>query len=222
MDCNLPGSSVHGIFHARILEWVAISFSRGSSWPRYQTCVSCTGRQILYHWVTKEAPFNCLLDTIDVWKAHKHPKLTTSTIEFILFPQNFCPCDIPLCKRCHLLAQAKNPKIILNTFLLISIVSLLLLLQKQTSKLVSSLHLHHLVQTIILSHLNDCTSPHWSACLKRFSIHPVWLSENTYQIMLPPYFKSPSERHRVLVSWKIQHSKGANSSQFDIEVESNS
>ena len=34
MDCSLPGSSVHGIFQARVLEWVAISFSRGSSWPR--------------------------------------------------------------------------------------------------------------------------------------------------------------------------------------------
>ena len=33
MDCSLPGSSVHGIFQARVLEWVAISFSRGSSWP---------------------------------------------------------------------------------------------------------------------------------------------------------------------------------------------
>ena len=34
MDCNLPGSSVHVIFQARVLEWVAISFSRGSSRPR--------------------------------------------------------------------------------------------------------------------------------------------------------------------------------------------
>ena len=34
LDCSLPGFSVHGIFQARILEWVAISFSRGSSWPR--------------------------------------------------------------------------------------------------------------------------------------------------------------------------------------------
>ena len=39
MDCNLPGFSVHGIFQARVLEWVAISFSRGSSWPRDQTWV---------------------------------------------------------------------------------------------------------------------------------------------------------------------------------------
>ena len=42
MDCSPPGSSVHGILQARILEWVAISFSRGSSWPRDQTWVSCT------------------------------------------------------------------------------------------------------------------------------------------------------------------------------------
>ena len=41
MDCSLPGSSVHGILQARILEWVAIPFSRGSSWPRDWTRVSC-------------------------------------------------------------------------------------------------------------------------------------------------------------------------------------
>ena len=42
MDYSPPGSSVHGIFQARILEWVAISSSRESSWCRDQTCVSCT------------------------------------------------------------------------------------------------------------------------------------------------------------------------------------
>ena len=40
MDCSLPGSSVHGILQAKILEWVAISFSRGASQPRDQTWVS--------------------------------------------------------------------------------------------------------------------------------------------------------------------------------------
>ena len=40
MDCSPPGSSVHGIFQARVVEWVAISFSRGSSWPRDRTWVS--------------------------------------------------------------------------------------------------------------------------------------------------------------------------------------
>ena len=52
MDYSPPGSSVHGILQARILEWVAIPFSRGSSPPSDRTrisCVSCIGRQILYH-----------------------------------------------------------------------------------------------------------------------------------------------------------------------------
>ena len=41
MDCSLPGYSVHGIFQARVLEWLAISFSRGSSQPRDRTLLSC-------------------------------------------------------------------------------------------------------------------------------------------------------------------------------------
>ena len=52
MDCSLSGSSLHGISQARILEWVAISYTRGSSQPRDRTCISgisCIGRQILYH-----------------------------------------------------------------------------------------------------------------------------------------------------------------------------
>ena len=52
MDCSPPGSCVHWILQARILDWVAMLFSRGSSQPRDQThvsYVSCTGRQVLYH-----------------------------------------------------------------------------------------------------------------------------------------------------------------------------
>ena len=55
MDCSPPDSSVHGIFQARILEWVAISSSRGSSQSKDRThisCVSYTVRWILYHWAT--------------------------------------------------------------------------------------------------------------------------------------------------------------------------
>ena len=48
MDCSPPGSSVHGILQARILEWVAISFSRGSSWPRDQTRVSYIASSLLH------------------------------------------------------------------------------------------------------------------------------------------------------------------------------
>ena len=60
MDYGLPGSSIHGISQARILEWVAISFSRRSSWPRGLTHVSCIGRWILYPWATQEAHVSCL------------------------------------------------------------------------------------------------------------------------------------------------------------------
>ena len=52
MDYSLPGSSVHRIFQARTLEWVAIPYPRGSSRPRDQTWVSCIDRQILYHCAT--------------------------------------------------------------------------------------------------------------------------------------------------------------------------
>jgi len=55
MDCSPPGPSVHGISQARILYWVAISYSKGSSQPRGWipiSCISCIGRQILYHWTT--------------------------------------------------------------------------------------------------------------------------------------------------------------------------
>ena len=63
-DCSPPGSSVHGISQARILEWVAIFFSRGSSQLKDLSGISCIVRQILYHWTTWEA----LKTGIDVYK----------------------------------------------------------------------------------------------------------------------------------------------------------
>ena len=65
-DCSPPGFSVHRILQAKILEWVSISFSRGSSWTRDQTWVSCIGRQIslpLSHW---GSPMIVLLNDI-IW-----------------------------------------------------------------------------------------------------------------------------------------------------------
>ena len=53
LDWRPPGSSVHVILQAKILEWVAMLSSRASSWPRNQTCfsyVSCIGRWVLYYW----------------------------------------------------------------------------------------------------------------------------------------------------------------------------
>ena len=97
MHCSPPGSSVHGILQARILEWVAMPSSRGSSWPRDQTQVSCTaciGRWILYHWDTWEAPKRlhkceglwrwscpfypyCLLGCVPILRASSSPRKKT-------------------------------------------------------------------------------------------------------------------------------------------------
>ena len=60
MDCNLLGSSVHGISQARIQEWIATSFSRRSSWPWDGTHISCIDRQFLYHWASGEDQYHSL------------------------------------------------------------------------------------------------------------------------------------------------------------------
>ena len=57
MDCSLPGSSVHGILQKRILEWVAVPFSRGSSWPWDSTQVSWIADRFFTIWATKEAQY---------------------------------------------------------------------------------------------------------------------------------------------------------------------
>ena len=54
MDCSQPGSSLHGILQARILEWVIIHFSRGSSKPRSRTGVSCKAGGFFTTWATRE------------------------------------------------------------------------------------------------------------------------------------------------------------------------
>ena len=89
MDCSLPGSSVHRIFQAKILEWVAISYSRGSSQPRDQTrisCVSCISRQILYCCATWEA---CEALVVQIFTLDS--SCTPSTILLYSFKQ--CCCD---------------------------------------------------------------------------------------------------------------------------------
>ena len=55
MDCSLPGSSIHGIFQARVLDWIAISFSRRSSWLRDWTRVSHSVGRHFTIWATREA-----------------------------------------------------------------------------------------------------------------------------------------------------------------------
>ena len=54
MDCSPPGPHVHGILPARILEWVTVSSSKGSSWPRDQTHPSCITGRFFTHWAIRE------------------------------------------------------------------------------------------------------------------------------------------------------------------------
>ena len=66
--CSPPGSSVHGILQARILQRVAISFSRGSSQSRDWTHISCIGRWILYHCTNWEAQLHADIIDISLYK----------------------------------------------------------------------------------------------------------------------------------------------------------
>ena len=69
MDCNPLGSSVQGILQAKILEWVAMPSSRGSSWPRdwtHNSYVSCIARRFFTHWTTWEALIYFIQDKINM------------------------------------------------------------------------------------------------------------------------------------------------------------
>ena len=68
MDCSLPGSSVHGIFQAIVLEWIAISFSRGSSRPRDGTWVSHILDRCFTVWATRELPQSYMISNIDLFQ----------------------------------------------------------------------------------------------------------------------------------------------------------
>ena len=85
MDCSQPGSSVRGISQGRILEWVAVPFSRRSSWPRdwtYVFWVSCIGRQILCNCTAWEVQL--LTPFVELcWKSLKTPLVYP--LSFLLF-----------------------------------------------------------------------------------------------------------------------------------------
>ena len=71
MDCSLPGFPVHGVFQARVLEWVAISFSRGSFWPRDRTQVSCIAGRCFTLWATREYYITIGLSKSCLWISPK-------------------------------------------------------------------------------------------------------------------------------------------------------
>ena len=80
MDCSLPGSSVNGILQARILEWIAIFFSRGSPSPWGQIQVSCTAGIFSTNWGMREAQS----------ESESHPVMSNS-----LWPDGLSPWDSP-------------------------------------------------------------------------------------------------------------------------------
>ena len=75
VDYSLPGSSVHGILQARILKWVAISFSRGSSLPRDQSSVSYIGGWILYRLSHLGSPYSAVYAFIHLFSTHTEAQL---------------------------------------------------------------------------------------------------------------------------------------------------
>ena len=108
MDCSPPGFSAHGIFQVRILEWVAISFSRGSSWLKDRTCISCIGRRILDCWATRGAwlkpylPFNDFLNRksftflfIYLWGLYWICCNIASVLCFVFFGPEACGILVP-------------------------------------------------------------------------------------------------------------------------------
>ena len=93
MDCSLSGSSVHGIFQARVLEWIAISFSRGSSQPRNWTQVSCIAGRCFTVWATKEVSYNCS-EKIFAKTGNIFNSILTCLLDF----SKYASCSNRLCK----------------------------------------------------------------------------------------------------------------------------
>ena len=107
MDYCLPGSSVHGILQARIMKWVAFSFSRESFQPRDQmhiSCNSCIGRQILYHRATWNLRYmsyqHVLLWLANYWFPHcllRNLRAEIISSNYVLFPAQLmaqCKCSV--------------------------------------------------------------------------------------------------------------------------------
>ena len=95
MDYSPPGSSIHGILQARILEWVTISSSRGSSQPRDWTCISYFGRQILYHHHLRSPEFYLLDISHSGCTVHDFPRSCVCVSQLPLaqtLPPSSQPC----------------------------------------------------------------------------------------------------------------------------------
>ena len=82
MDYSLPGSSICGISQARILDWVAISFSRVSSWPKDWTQVSCIAGRLFTIWATSEGRI-AIIPKLKTLEINISPKLSCEVLKNI-------------------------------------------------------------------------------------------------------------------------------------------
>ena len=93
MDCSLPGFSDNGILQGRILQWVAIPFSRGSSWPRDRTWVSCIAGRFFTIWATRETPYSQLIGREEKKRAkEKERRGKTVSGDFFMCKTVSCLC----------------------------------------------------------------------------------------------------------------------------------
>ena len=109
IDCSPPSSSVHGILQARILEWAAISYSRGSSWIRDRTWVSCTASRFFIIWATRDALLWNTLGLLegvytleqDCWSYGMRLQLDLTVWYQIALEQAVTGTFLPLCSFVH-------------------------------------------------------------------------------------------------------------------------
>ena len=98
-NCSLQGSSVHRILQARTLAWVAISFSRGTSWLKDQTRVSCISGRFFSTWVTREASTDERLILLYCWNeqtgAQQCPTPTVWLVLKTVDPNTLCTSASP-------------------------------------------------------------------------------------------------------------------------------
>ena len=94
MDCSPPGSSIHENPHAKILEWVAVSFSKGCSWPRDGTWVSCIAGWFFTIWASREAVL--IIMSLKIRKMNREEG-KKNYIYIYIYPENIyikCPKNI--------------------------------------------------------------------------------------------------------------------------------
>ena len=158
MDCSLPGSSVHGIFQARVLEWVIISFSRGSFQSRDRTQVSHC-RQMLYRLSHQGSPYiywwllnldvepwlllrtlmyNCLLH-ICIWILNRHLRHYMAKTKLLIFSLQTCFS----CTTTDYVSYFPNVEFIFDFSLFISQPNLLACSVFKIPISIASLHLHY-------------------------------------------------------------------------------